>query len=239
MKKLIPIILTLFLIGMAGYANAIDMTTDTRGSGASDKDEYRISGTVPVWVDSPDTILTTQGDILIRGSDATLLKRLGAGATAGQLLASAGAGDDPLWGGTGGASDTQVYRISGTTAAWNYVDYPHGLLLTVDADLASITANTLYKDNVVKAWCNFDGTGTPAHNVRFNVDAAITDNGTGDHTITWTTNFSGSDNAVIISSNAYCERCVPTNSAAQCLTYNHDGNALDSGDIWIIAIGRQ
>jgi hypothetical protein len=39
---------------------------------------------------------------------------------------------------------------------------------------------------ICKAWVNFDGTGTPAIRGSFNV-SSITDNGTGDYTVNFTT----------------------------------------------------
>jgi hypothetical protein len=39
---------------------------------------------------------------------------------------------------------------------------------------------------IAKAWVNFDGTGTPAIRGSFNV-SSITDNGTGDYTVNFTT----------------------------------------------------
>ena len=39
---------------------------------------------------------------------------------------------------------------------------------------------------IAKAWVNFDGTGTPAIRDSFNV-SSITDNGTGDYTVNFTT----------------------------------------------------
>lgn len=49
-------------------------------------------------------------------------------------------------------------------------------------------ANTLYKGNIPKAWINFNGTGTIAIRDSFNV-SGITDNGTGDYTVTWDLDF--------------------------------------------------
>jgi len=43
-----------------------------------------------------------------------------------------------------------------------------------------------------KAWVNFDGTGTIAIRESFNV-ASLTDNGTGDYTVTWSTSFAAYD----------------------------------------------
>ena len=56
-------------------------------------------------------------------------------------------------------------------------------------------ANTIYKDNVAKAWINFDGTGTIAIRDSFNV-SSITDNGVGDYTVVWDTDFADAKYAV-------------------------------------------
>ena len=55
------------------------------------------------------------------------------------------------------------------------------------ADLASHVADSdphpqYLQDSIVKAWVNFDGTGTPSIRASFNV-AGIVDNGTGDYTV--------------------------------------------------------
>lgn len=49
---------------------------------------------------------------------------------------------------------------------------------------------TQYHPGVAKAWITFNGTGTPAVRAAYNVDSSITDNGTGDYTVSWTTDFS-------------------------------------------------
>lgn len=50
-----------------------------------------------------------------------------------------------------------------------------------------------------KAWITFNGTGTVANRDKFNI-ASITDNGTGDYTLTFTNNMSSSDYVVVGSS---------------------------------------
>jgi len=47
-----------------------------------------------------------------------------------------------------------------------------------------------------KAWITFNGTGTVANRDKFNI-ATITDNGTGDYTLTFTNAMSSSDYAVV------------------------------------------
>jgi hypothetical protein len=51
---------------------------------------------------------------------------------------------------------------------------------------------------VAKAWCIFDGTDTGTHacDAGYNV-ASVTRNGTGDYTITWATDFSSANYAVV------------------------------------------
>jgi hypothetical protein len=48
-----------------------------------------------------------------------------------------------------------------------------------------------------KAWCNFAGTGTPAVTVGSGV-TSITDNGTGDYSVNWTTAFSTANYGVVV-----------------------------------------
>lgn len=54
-------------------------------------------------------------------------------------------------------------------------------------------------DGSAKAWVNFNGTGTVAIRAAFNV-SSITDNGTGDYTVNFTTALSSADYAPIGSS---------------------------------------
>tara|TARA_R110002020_G_scaffold151676_5_gene328759 strand:- start:907 stop:1347 length:441 start_codon:yes stop_codon:yes gene_type:complete len=50
-----------------------------------------------------------------------------------------------------------------------------------------------FSPGVAKAWINMTGTGTPAINASYNV-ASITDNATGDFTVTFDDDFSGANN---------------------------------------------
>lgn len=59
----------------------------------------------------------------------------------------------------------------------------------------SLSAPSVSAVNTCKAWANFNGTGTPALRNSYNV-SSITDNGTGDYTINWDTDFSSTDYAV-------------------------------------------
>jgi hypothetical protein len=76
-------------------------------------------------------------------------------------------------------------------------------------DDAGVLATQNGMTGIAKAWVNFNGTGTPAIRASFNV-SSITDNGTGDYTINFTTampnanyvwSASGSDNNDTFASN--------------------------------------
>ncbi len=51
-------------------------------------------------------------------------------------------------------------------------------------------------DALIKGWVRFDGTGTLSIKDSFNV-SSVTDNGTGDYTINWDTNFSNANYCVV------------------------------------------
>jgi hypothetical protein len=53
-------------------------------------------------------------------------------------------------------------------------------------DSSGVLATQNGMTGIAKAWVNFDGTGTPAIRGSFNV-SSITDNGTGDYTVNFTT----------------------------------------------------
>ena len=73
-------------------------------------------------------------------------------------------------------SDNIVLGTDGSTRVSTIADSA-GANTSTPAEIASGRA---------KAWVNFDGTGTPAIRAQFNV-SSITDNGTGDYTVNFTT----------------------------------------------------
>ena len=72
--------------------------------------------------------------------------------------------------------------------------------------LSTQGGSTVPVDTVVngtaKAWVNFNGTGTVAIRRAFNV-SSITDNGTGDYTVNFTTAMPDTDYATIVSGDSY------------------------------------
>lgn len=88
--------------------------------------------------------------------------------------------------------------------------------------------------NAVKAWVNFNGTGTVAIRAAFNV-SSITDNGTGDYTVNFTTalpdaNYTAnasaqvSGNVMIAVPNALSN---PTTTAMRVVTVVSSGTSVD------------
>ena len=64
---------------------------------------------------------------------------------------------------------------------------------TTISDLAGTGPATLTKQSAAKAWLNFNGSGTVAIRDSFNV-SGLSDNGTGDYTISYTNSMAGADN---------------------------------------------
>ena len=71
-----------------------------------------------------------------------------------------------------------------------------GAFTATSAAAAPPVANTIYKDNIVKGWVTFNQTGTQAIVDSFNV-TSIADNGAGDTTVTWETDFANANYAVV------------------------------------------
>ena len=169
-----------------------------------------------------------QGDILYY--NGTNWVRLAAG-TDKMLLQTQGSGANPQW----IAPATQ----STMEAATN--------------DEGPVVPSVMqYHPGVAKAWGNFNGTGTPAFNDSYNMDSSITDNGTGDYTVSFTTDFS-SVNYVITGSTMDSSagantagvigpRDSTTKLAGSCRihTWRMDTSALtDYADASFVALGDQ
>lgn len=76
---------------------------------------------------------------------------------------------------------------------WRMVSGPNRAeLLTITDSPATPVANTIYKDNICKAWVSYKGTTTNAILDSFNVDS-VDDNGNGDYTVNWDNDFDGVD----------------------------------------------
>lgn len=102
--------------------------------------------------------------------------------------------------------------------------------------------------DMVKGWVNFTGTGTVTINDSYNV-SSITDNGTGDYTVNWTTAFATANYAVagscqISGSDGAASKVVviaagtsPTTSSVRIKTIDVSSDAGDSVIVTLIATG--
>ena len=97
------------------------------------------------------------------------------------------------------ASPTFTGTATIPTATVTTLNTPTGVLATQNG-----------MTGIAKAWINFDGTGTPAIRGSFNV-SSITDNGTGNYTINFTTAMPNANYATVCStsySGAFANRVI-------------------------------
>ncbi len=100
--------------------------------------------------------------------------------------------------------------------------------------------------SVAKGWANFSPIvemGTATLNDSFNVDS-VSDDGTGDFTVTWATNFSSVNYATVVTCEAAAGGARPelANPAAGTIdinTTNHAGAASDPTSVNVVAFGDQ
>lgn len=90
-----------------------------------------------------------------------------------------------------GSSATTAVTVSGSTQAVTLA----GSLVLGSSTLAAPSGSA--PSYTCRAWVNFNGTGTPAIRASGNV-SSITDNGTGDYTVNFTTAMSDVDYASVI-----------------------------------------
>jgi hypothetical protein len=120
---------------------------------------------------------------------------------------------------------------------------------TADADIA----NKKYVDDqipasqgVIKGWVNFDGTGTVTIRDSYNV-SSVTDNGSGDYTINWDTDFTDPNYCVMITTgdgwtmnNHSIVGVINTMAAGSVRIKVHGGGTfVDDDYICVLAIGDQ
>jgi hypothetical protein len=104
-------------------------------------------------------------------------------------------------------------------------------------DSSGVLATQNGMTGIAKAWVNFNGTGTVAIRGSFNV-SSITDNGTGDYTVNFTTSLPNTTySAVATSGNldaTTAAGCTSTTNRAtgSCKVYTGDGvSSTDRADI--------
>lgn len=106
---------------------------------------------------------------------------------------------------------------------------------------------TSYTERATKGWINFNGSGTIAINDSFNV-SGIVDNGAGDWTVTWDTDFASANYACVGSvqgtngtsgAGGYFYGYKLATGSARVNAIDGSATLLDSASISVIAVGDQ
>ena len=97
---------------------------------------------------------------------------------------------------SGNSTVTGNLAVTGTTTLTGVATAPTASALTNTTQIA--TTAFVRSDNNVKAWVNFNGTGTVSIRASYNV-SSITDNGVGDYTVNFTTAMADANYATTIS----------------------------------------
>jgi hypothetical protein len=136
---------------------------------------------------------------------------------------------------------------SGTITGISAGGLPDDCITTADIAANAVTTaklGTSEASGLAKAWVNFNGTGTVAIRASFNV-SSITDNGTGDYTVNFTTaladaNYGVSGVAVRTTDETFIGRygAAPTTTAVRFSTFNRSAGTLVDSDYINVSIFR-
>ena len=135
-------------------------------------------------------------------------------------------------GGTAITTDTSgtLNIVTGSGSGSNAITIDASQAVTMPGNLTvtgSITGGSISVANSLRAWVNFNGTGTVAIRASGNVHS-ITDNGTGDYTVNFTTAMPDANYSCVLSgalTNSYTvtgrsETTAPTTTAFRLGTFN-------------------
>lgn len=209
-------------VATGDYVNITGTTTITALGTASEGSEVAVNfaGALILTHNAASLILPSSANITTVAGDSAIFKSLGSGnwkctvyqrqdGTALVAPASNPFADDTAI--VKNAADaTKLVRIdasgiaTGTTRVITAADQDINLTPATQAEMETATATdrfvvpgrVQYNPGVAKAWVNFNGRGTIAINTSHNV-TGLTDNGTGDYTITLTTAFSTANYVVV------------------------------------------
>lgn len=200
-------------------ANTITLTVPDISAGS-------LTFTLPPTDGDAGNILTTDGDGICTWTSAG----------AGDVTAAAALTDHLIVRGDVAAKAVQTSGIT-LDDSDNITDVTS---IEVDGAAASPpVANTLYKDNIIKGWVRFDGTGVLSTQDSFNVDS-IFDHGAGDYEIDWDTDFVNDGYAIVITPNHFHSMINNTNVAwTRINIFDAAHDPVDTGIVCVIAIGDQ
>jgi hypothetical protein len=117
------------------------------------------------------------------------------------------------------------------------------LIVNEDADGVVVGTSGINASRVAHAWCNWDGTQAAASMIdgSYNI-SSITDSGTGDYTLNFSTAASDANFAAtscgIGTTNQSDVLCRPSSASAVRHLSRHNGSAYDNPDAAIIVFGN-
>ena len=161
-----------------------------------------------------------------------------------KLNAASGGGSISINAPSSAGSDTDFLDTSGNLAVSGNVTCASDLSvdndLKIDSGFGSTT--TVYG---VRAWIKFDGEGTVAINGSGNI-SALTDNGTGDYTVTFTTamtdtnyatvgmgSVNGGNGAIAVNTSSHTPVLYSTTQCRFCNSNTNSGSLTDGGAIGV------
>lgn len=164
---------------------------------------------------------------------------LGSGTNAITVLGAASNGQIPIGDGT---TDPVLATISGVASETDVTNGAGTITIGIVNPLAASKGGTgvASADPIIKGWIQMDGTGSISIKDSFNV-SGIVDNGTGNYTINWDTDFANANYAAAAMAEVTGKTVVAQTITTSALTINTVSGAskADTTNICVLAIGDQ
>jgi hypothetical protein len=141
-------------------------------------------------------------------------------------------------GNTGWVADSKIYTH-------DHSDADNGGAVAAGSAPATPVADTLYTESLVKAWGTLDGTGTPAWDKKYNFDAAVTDNGVGNYSVTFVTDMDDANYCVVVSgvttggAGTIINISSPATTGFTIECFDDAGSSVDIAKIYVAVMGTQ
>lgn len=165
-----------------------------------------ISGSAAI-TDSKLSQITTAGKV--SGAAITLLTSVPSGAG---IIPTANLGS--------GSADATVFLRGDQAWAAAVTAASQAQMETGTSTAVAVTPGVAqYHPSAAKAWCSFNGSGTPAMNgTPYNFDTTITDNGDGNYSLTFTNDLSSANYCVVATCNEAAGSAIACNVTAKATT---------------------
>lgn len=178
-------------------------------------------------LDAQENVVSTRGDI-VRGSSSGEAERLALGSNE-QILKSDGL--DMVWGSYRDADDTNKGIVEIATQAEQETGSSTSLAVT--------PGRQKFHPSAAKAWVRFNGTGVLSVIGSYNVSAVV-DNGTGDYTVNFDTDFSSNQYAVAAAGSTFAHTIQTYNvGSVNIRTFSSSAVATDASNVCLTIFGDQ